>query len=44
LNGIASGDLRLQIHKTYPLSAVREAHEDLAGRKTTGKLLLDVNA
>jgi NADPH2:quinone reductase len=44
LNGIASGDLKLQIHKTYPLSEVHQAHEDLAARKTTGKLLLDVNA
>jgi NADPH:quinone reductase len=43
LNGIASGDLQLHIHKTYPLSAAREAHEDLAARRTTGKLLLDVN-
>ncbi|MBL8238472.1 MAG: quinone oxidoreductase [Bryobacterales bacterium] len=44
LNGVASGELKLHIHKTYPLSAAREAHEDLAARKTTGKLLLDVNA
>ena len=26
---------------TYPLSEVRRAHEDLAGRRTQGKLLLD---
>ena len=26
---------------TYPLSEVRQAHEDLQGRRTTGKLLLD---
>jgi NADPH2:quinone reductase len=44
LNGIASGELKLQIHNTYPLSDVRQAHIDLESRKTTGKLLLDVNA
>lgn len=44
LNGLASGELRLQVHKTYALSAAHQAHEDLAARKTTGKLLLDVNA
>lgn len=44
LGGLASGALRLHVHKTYPLSAAAEAHEDLAGRKTTGKLLIDVNA
>jgi hypothetical protein len=26
---------------TYALSDVRQAHEDLQGRRTTGKLLLD---
>jgi NADPH2:quinone reductase len=26
---------------TYGLSEVRRAHEDLQGRRTTGKLLLD---
>lgn len=44
LGGVASGALKLQIHQTYPLSAAAAAHEDLAGRKTTGKLLLNVNA
>lgn len=43
LNGLASGNLRLQIYKTYALSGAQRAHEDLAGRKTAGKLLLDVN-
>jgi hypothetical protein len=27
--------------ETYPLSEVRRAHEDLEGRRTSGKLLLD---
>ncbi len=36
----ASGDLKLRIHKAYPLSQAQEAHRDLEGRKTSGKLLL----
>ena len=35
------GELRPQVSTTYPLSEVRRAHEDLAGRRTQGKLLLD---
>jgi NADPH2:quinone reductase len=37
---IVGGDLKLRIHKKYPLEDVRQAHLDLEGRKTTGKLLL----
>jgi NADPH:quinone reductase len=37
----ARGELRPQIGETYPLSDVRRAHEDLQGRRTTGKVLLD---
>lgn len=37
---IGAGTLRLRIHKKYPLEDVRQAHYDLEGRKTTGKLLL----
>jgi NADPH2:quinone reductase len=37
----ASGELRVQVGATYALSDVRQAHEDLQGRRTTGKLLLD---
>ncbi|MDQ2938354.1 MAG: quinone oxidoreductase [Acidobacteriota bacterium] len=37
---IIRGDLKLRIHKTYPLAEAQEAHRDLEGRKTTGKLLL----
>jgi NADPH2:quinone reductase len=40
LNMIVSGDLKLRIHKTYPLAEAEQAHRDLEGRKTTGKLLL----
>lgn len=37
---IAVGDLKLRIHKVYPLAQAEQAHRDLEGRKTTGKLLL----
>jgi NADPH2:quinone reductase len=37
----AAGELRAQVGTTYPLSEARRAHEDLAGRRTQGKLLLD---
>ncbi|KAI0392377.1 hypothetical protein F5Y17DRAFT_360484 [Xylariaceae sp. FL0594] len=33
--------LNVKVHEVYPLSEVKRAHEDLEGRKTTGKLLLD---
>jgi NADPH2:quinone reductase len=35
------GELRPQVGRTYPMSDVRLAHEDLAARRTSGKLLLD---
>ena len=37
----ARGELRPVVGGIYPMSEVRRAHEDLAGRRTTGKLLLD---
>ena len=40
LQMIVSGDLKLRIHKTYPLAEAETAHRDLEGRKTMGKLLL----
>ena len=40
LSGLAAGTLKLRMEHTYPLSEARQAHIDLAGRKTTGKLLL----
>lgn len=40
LGWIAGGKLKLRIHKTYPLADAAQAHRDLEGRKTTGKLLL----
>jgi NADPH2:quinone reductase len=41
LGWISSGDLLLTIGATYPLEKAAEAHADLEGRKTTGKLLLN---
>lgn len=40
LGWIARGELKLRIHKSYPLAEAEHAHRDLEGRKTTGKLLL----
>ena len=37
---MATGKLQLRIEYTYPLAEVQQAHRDLEGRKTTGKLLL----
>jgi len=37
----ARGDLKPQLGETYALTDVRRAHEDLQGRRTSGKLLLD---
>ena len=39
---ILAGELKLRIEHTYQLADARQAHEDLEGRKTTGKLLLHV--
>ncbi len=40
LQAIVRGELKLRIHKVYPLAEAAQAHRDLEGRKTTGKLLL----
>jgi NADPH:quinone reductase len=40
LNAIANGTLKLRCEHTYPLAEAAQAHRDLEGRKTTGKLLL----
>ena len=40
LQSIARGELKLRVHKVYPLAEAEQAHRDLEGRKTTGKLLL----
>ena len=40
----ARGDLRVVEGETYALSEVRRAHEDLAARRTSGKLVIDPHA
>lgn len=38
---VAAGDLEVTVGGVYPMSGVRDAHDDLAARRTSGKLLLD---
>ena len=40
LGWIKSGRLKLRIHDRFPLKDAAEAHRQLEGRLTTGKLLL----
>ena len=37
---VASNQLKLRIAKTFPLAEVAEAHRELEGRRTTGKVIL----
>jgi len=37
---VRDGRLDVRVGHTYPLDRVRQAHEDLEGRRTTGKVLL----
>jgi NADPH2:quinone reductase len=37
---VLDGTLALRVEHTYPLADAQRAHEDLEGRRTTGKLLL----
>jgi NADPH:quinone reductase len=41
LGAVAAGELKVTVGGVYPLSEARRAHEDLIGRRSTGKLLLD---
>jgi NADPH2:quinone reductase len=40
LGWVADGSLKVRIGARYPLEEARQAQEDLAGRKSTGKLLI----
>lgn len=40
LGYVSDGRLQVRIGHRYPLEQARQAHEDLEGRRTTGKLLL----
>lgn len=37
---VASGDLKVRIGARYPLAEAQQAHRDLEGRRTSGKVLL----
>jgi len=37
---VGSGELKVKVGRTFPLSEAARAHEELAGRRTTGKVLL----
>jgi NADPH:quinone reductase len=41
LGAVAAGELAVTVGGVYPLSEAARAHEDLIGRRTSGKLLLD---
>jgi len=40
LGWVSSGELKIRVDRAYPLSAAAQAHRDLEGRHTAGKLLL----
>ena len=40
LKRVSTGELKLRIGKTFPLAEASEAHRQLEGRETTGKVLL----
>ena len=40
LGAVQKGNLKVRLEHIYPLAEARQAHIDLEGRKTTGKLLL----
>ena len=42
LNWVADGTLELRIERVYPLTEIIQAYRDLEGRKTTGKLVIEV--
>jgi NADPH2:quinone reductase len=39
---IKSNTVKIVVHKTYTLDQAGEAHSDLGGGKTTGKLLIKI--
>ena len=40
LDWVASGELKVRLGKTFPLTEAAEAHRELEGRRTAGKILL----
>lgn len=41
---VANGDVKLSVNQRYPLSQIRQAHEDLVARKTTGTTIIQPDA
>jgi NADPH2:quinone reductase len=41
---VASGELKVRIGHKYKLADAKQAHLDLEGRRTTGKILLTIEA
>jgi len=39
---VESGDVKIEVNQTYPLSEAAQAHRDLEERKTTGSTVLIV--
>ncbi|KAF8952148.1 NADPH:quinone reductase [Haplosporangium bisporale] len=39
---VAENKLDFAVHKVYPIQEVKQAHDDIESRKTTGKLLLKI--
>jgi len=37
---VRSGQVKIEVSRTYPLADAQQAHRDLESRKTTGSLLL----
>jgi NADPH2:quinone reductase len=42
LRAVQAGKLKVRMEHSYPLAEAAQAHRDLEARKTTGKLLLDM--
>jgi NADPH2:quinone reductase len=42
LGAIQAGTLKLRVERLYPMAEAAQAHRDLEGRRTTGKLLLEM--
>lgn len=42
LGAVRAGTLKVRVEKSYPLAEAAQAHRDLEGRKTSGKLLLEM--
>ena len=37
---VGSGQVRIEVHQTYPLAEAAQAHRDLEARQTTGSTIL----